>query len=147
MYLLSKKLRFESAHRLAKGYVGKCANIHGHSWNAEVFVIVDELDKYDFGVDFVELGRFTKRIEENLDHKILLHVEDKATIQLCQIQGFDYIPFDNNPTCETIAKWIYDLSVIFFSSQSHIFVEKVVVNETCTTGCEYRPTVLGSLPL
>ena len=41
MYTLTKAFRFESAHRLAKGYEGKCANIHGHSWNGELTVEID----------------------------------------------------------------------------------------------------------
>lgn len=56
MYSLSKNFRFESAHRLGKGYEGKCRNIHGHSWNGSIKVKVKDLDQYDFGIDFGLLG-------------------------------------------------------------------------------------------
>ena len=72
MYTLTKKFRFESAHRLAKGYKGKCANIHGHSWNGHITVEVRGLDKYGMAYDYTKLKEFTQKIEKQLDHSILL---------------------------------------------------------------------------
>ena len=83
MITLEKKFRFESAHRLAKGYVGKCANIHGHSWNGKLIIRTEGLDEFGMGFDYKEMGKFTKGIEKQLDHKLLLFKGDKELVRFC----------------------------------------------------------------
>ena len=93
MILLTKKLRFESAHRLAKNYVGKCAEIHGHSWNGEIQVGCTKLDEFGMGVDFGDIKKFNKIIEDELDHKILLYEKDEALINFCQ-RKISFLPMN-----------------------------------------------------
>lgn len=141
MYELTKTFRFESAHRLAKDYKGKCKNIHGHSWNGAISVSVPDKDQYDFGVDFGDLKKITKQFEDWLDHKILLYEGDKELIELCEKNNWAYIVFRDNPTCETIAEVLYDVAV------SHLIKNELVgrgvklnyvrIEETCTTSCTY----------
>ena len=63
MYLLEKEVTFEAAHRLGMGYIGKCNNIHGHSWKVKIGVECEYLDMRDMGVDFAELKTVLKEIE------------------------------------------------------------------------------------
>lgn len=137
MYELSKSFRFEAAHRLAKGFRGKCANIHGHSWNGKLTVETSSLDHFDFGVDYTILGKFTKEIEAQLDHKILLHAEDEAVVGFVVNSGFDHVVFDQNPTCETLARWIFRKAVQHFQNFPDVTVKCIEISETCTTGCRY----------
>ncbi len=138
MYELTKKFRFESAHRLAKNYKGKCANIHGHSWNGELVITAVNLDAYDFAIDFGELKKFTKAIENALDHKILLHQSDLSIIALCRKNNWDIHVFDHNPTSEIVAKWIYNEAVMFFEPIQHLLrIKHIVIEETCTSRCVY----------
>ena len=139
MYHLTKNLRFESAHRLGKGYSGKCQNIHGHSWNGHISVSVDDLDQYDMGVDFKDLGTFCKMIEGILDHKLLVLAEDQELISLCVKEGWAHVVFEKNPTCETIAAWIHAKAVDFYSAWPKVKVDSVTIEETCTTSCTYKP--------
>lgn len=136
MYTLTKKFRFEAAHRLAKGYEGKCANIHGHSWNGEITVTAIKLDKYGFGIDFGRLKKFTKEIEDWLDHAIILCSDDDKLIALCTEQGWKTIMSTENPTSEVIAEVIYKMACEHFIG-GNVFVKSVTIEETCTSRCVY----------
>lgn len=141
MYRLTKKFRFEAAHRLAKGYTGKCANIHGHSWNGELTVECTELDKFSFGIDFVELKKLLNNVETLYDHAILLYIEDKELIKLCKDNEWKHSIFSENPTSEVIANVIFKAAKEYFSDKedinSAIKVHSVTIEETCTSRCEY----------
>lgn len=140
MYNLTKKIRFESAHRLAKGYEGKCKNIHGHSWNGTIGVDVEMRDQFDFGIDFSDLKRIGKIVEDLFDHKILLYEKDTDIIELCQRNGWEYFVFKSNPTCETIAEFVYDIleSELREKYSNVVFASFVTIEETCTTSCTYK---------
>lgn len=73
---------FETAHRLPH-LGGKCENLHGHSWWAEVTVGVPALD--DRGT-VVEFGAFKHGLREwidrHLDHGAMLGAADPLTADL-----------------------------------------------------------------
>ena len=53
MFYLSKQLKsFAAAHRLIKDYPGKCRDLHGHNYRVDVLLAADQLDHYDFVLDF-----------------------------------------------------------------------------------------------
>ena len=58
MYLLKTEATFDSAHFL-RGYNGKCANLHGHTWRVEVTVGSDTLtasgEQRGMVIDFADL--------------------------------------------------------------------------------------------
>lgn len=134
---VEKNFRFESAHRLSKGYKEKCRNIHGHSWNGKVEVSTTSMDQFDMSVDFGLLGKFCKEIEAKLDHACLVWVGDKELMKYLQDNQQAHVVFNENPTCEIIAKEIYAWLVEFFKGNPHVKVESVTINETCTTGCKF----------
>lgn len=136
MHRLTKKFRFETAHRLGKGYNGKCANIHGHSWNGEITVDCESLDGYGFGIDFGELKKFTKAVEDKLDHGLILHEGDSELAELCVNSGWKIVTLPDNPTCEVLAAWIFDTALEYFSLLP-VTVYRVTIEETCTSRCEY----------
>ncbi|MDP7196800.1 MAG: 6-carboxytetrahydropterin synthase [SAR202 cluster bacterium] len=88
---ITKAFRFEAAHRMAKGYIGKCSNIHGHSWRGELSVICSKLDEYGMGIDFYQLDQFLNQIIEYFDHKIILFKEDTELIRLCDLSKWSYV--------------------------------------------------------
>jgi len=91
-YNLSVKSHFDAAHYL-RGYPGKCANQHGHSWKYSVEIVGDKLDELGMLIDFVVVKKAMKEsIENYIDHEMINNL----------------IPFDEeNPTAENLAKWIY----------------------------------------
>lgn len=92
MYSIKIEADFSAAHNL-RGYKGKCEDLHGHNWRVEITASRGRLDKIGMVLDFKYLKKELNKILRNLDHKYL-----------------NNIPYfkKNNPTSETIAKYIYD---------------------------------------
>ena len=86
---VSKKFSFCAAHFLP-GYPGKCAQLHGHTWEVEITVegVVDP--KTGMVIDFIVLKKIVEPWVEELDHHCLN----------------DILPMS---TAENIALWFRDL--------------------------------------
>ena len=136
-YRLSKKFRFEAAHRLALNYCGKCSNIHGHSWNGQLQISGPDLDAYGFLMDFADMKLFTKDIEKQYDHKLLLQKGDVDLIRLCEQNKWEVVVFENNPTSETLAKELFIQAQAYFAKWPGIDVDFIKIEETCTSECVY----------
>lgn len=108
-----KKYTFEAGHRLSLGYVGNCANLHGHSYKVHIEIRGFALDSVGMIVDFNHLKPLKLKIKDTFDHKTLLHSSDSQLIDfLIDLQGRDTVHImDENPTCEAIAKEIFRMSV------------------------------------
>lgn len=75
---ITKTFEWSMAHRLIHGYQGKCKNIHGHTYKAEV-VIEGDIDSANFGfvIDFGDVSRLMKEwVNVNLDHAMLVDAND-----------------------------------------------------------------------
>ena len=53
-----------------------CKHLHGHSYEAKVFVGANELDDTQMVVDFKNLNFMKKFLDEELDHKFMVDVND-----------------------------------------------------------------------
>lgn len=155
-YDLTKKFRFESAHRLSQGYMGKCGNIHGHSWNGELTVRCYGLDSMGMGIDFGIMKELVlKEVEEMFDHKLILHKNDPIA-EILKGSGTALVLTDENPTSEVLAEFIYKFASDKLNIQrphTHrirpsgmgemvegefsIKVISVAIDETCTSSCKY----------
>lgn len=112
-----KEFTFEAAHRLPNVPPGhKCARLHGHSYRVELHVrgAVDEHGGWV--MDFADIKTAFFPILSQLDH-----------YYLNEIQGLE------NPTSENLARWIWQRVQPRLTG-----LRKVVVRETCTSGCIYR---------
>lgn len=137
-YTLKKTFRFESAHRLAKNYPGKCKNIHGHSWNGNVEVTFEKLGQYDMAMDFSILKVFLKKLEDNLDHKLWLWELDEDFVQMANFHNMEIVTFESNPTSEVVAKYIWQQACAYLITNKIGFESvAVTVDETCTSSCRY----------
>jgi len=69
---LVKTIHFDAAHKL-NDYIGKCSNIHGHTWKVEISVEVPIEDIRRSSLFNGILLDFTviKSVEEMFDHKYL----------------------------------------------------------------------------
>lgn len=112
-----KEFTFESAHRLPNVSAGhKCARLHGHSYRVQVYVRGDVHETLGWVVDFAELKDAFEPLRARLDH-----------YYLNEIEGLE------NPTSENLARWIWQRL-----QPSLPLLSKVVVSETCTSGCIYK---------
>ena len=92
MFELSIKQDIAAAHFL-RGYEGKCKNLHGHTWQVEVFVEGEELDEVGMVLDFRVMKQRLKTLLDTMDHSCL---NDMPYFQ------------EVNPTTENLAKYIYE---------------------------------------
>jgi 6-pyruvoyltetrahydropterin/6-carboxytetrahydropterin synthase len=107
MFTVTEIIEFCYGHRLLR-YQGKCAHLHGHNGRVEVTVAAKTLDGQSMVTDFSEIGRVVRAfIDQNLDHKLLLHKDDPLAAVL---RGHDEPLFlmDSDPTAEAIARLICD---------------------------------------
>lgn len=113
-----REFRFEAAHRLPHVPDGhKCARLHGHSFRVEVHVTGPVHPELGWVVDFADLRAAFAPLHDALDHRYLNEVE-----------GLE------NPTSENLAVWIWDRLV----AGGGLTPSRVVVRETCTSGCVYE---------
>ena len=92
MFEVAIEETFAAGHAL-RNYRGKCENVHGHNYRAEVTLRGAELNAIGLLVDFVELKRLLHGVMDRLDHEYLN----------------DLAPFDTlSPTAENMAKYFYD---------------------------------------
>lgn len=114
---LFKVFQVEAAHFLPNVPTGhKCRRMHGHSFRIEIHVSGPVGDESGWVMDFADLKQAFRPLFEQLDHHCLNDIE-----------GLE------NPTSENLARWIWvrlkpDLPAL----------SKVVVQETCQSGCVYR---------
>src|SRR3954468_17532470 len=107
MYRVSREIHFCYGHRLLN-YEGKCRNLHGHNGRAVVTLEGPELDELGMLIDFSKIKRVLQQwIDDELDHKMLLHRDDPVLSYLQQ-KGEPVVVLDVNPTAENIAKLIFD---------------------------------------
>ena len=111
-----KTFQIEAAHRLPNVPEGhKCARLHGHSFRIEVHVAGEPDERTGWVMDFADVKGAFRPIFDQLDHRYLIEIE-----------GLE------NPTSERLAMWIWDALKPALPGLS-----KIVVHETCTSGCVY----------
>ena len=106
----------EAAHRLPNVPPGhKCARLHGHSFRIELHVNGDVDARTGWVMDFADLKAAFKPVFERLDHNYL-----------------NEIPGLENPTSENLSRWVWN------EMKPRLpLLSKVVIHETCTSGCSY----------
>jgi len=107
VFQVTREIPFCYGHRLLN-YDGKCKNLHGHNGVAVITIASEKLDKLGMVMDFSDIKKVvSKWIDENLDHRMLLHKDDPVLNYLLS-QGEPVFKLDVNPTAENIAKVIFD---------------------------------------
>lgn len=102
------KRKFSAAHHLLD-YDGNCANVHGHTWDIEVYLKVNDTNEIE--LDF-------RCAKELIDLALPDHQD------LNKVYNF-------NPTCENIARELFN------QLKRSLNVDKVVLWESSDAGVEY----------
>jgi 6-pyruvoyltetrahydropterin/6-carboxytetrahydropterin synthase len=149
------------AHRL-RNHQGKCRNVHGHSWEVEVFITGSELHRSgpSEGMleDYAVIKEAVNKIDLIFDHAICLDVEDPLSPLLVRL-GDQFLSYDlvqkyvtsdgiasvdgsDNgvklvvipfaPTSERLAHLWFDMMEKMLNC-SEYRVSRVEVKETCTS--------------
>lgn len=124
MFRLEKEFRFEASHQLIH-HDGKCARLHGHSWVGRIVCegpdLIQTGSKQGMLMDYGDMKTALEYwVEAFLDHHHL-----NQTLQM------------ESPTSEAIAQWLFDNL-----KPALPLLTEVIVEETCTSRCIYRPTCL-----
>lgn len=110
MFSVSREIDFCYGHRLLD-YRGKCRHLHGHNGKVSLRIEAPGLDERGMVLDFGEIKGMVRRwIEENLDHRMILHRNDPLVAVLKEAGEPMYL-IDSNPTAENLAKLIFDSAV------------------------------------
>lgn len=118
MFEVFREYTFEAAHRLTELPAGhKCGRLHGHSFVVQLHCRGALDEEKGWLVDFYDIDRAFAPCFEQLDHHYLN-----------EIRGLE------NPTSEIIARWIWNQ--VKPSLQQLV---RVMVKETCDSGCVYSP--------
>jgi 6-pyruvoyltetrahydropterin/6-carboxytetrahydropterin synthase len=110
-YVIRVKREFQAAHFLTD-YHGKPEPLHGHTWEVELYIKAEKLDKGGMGFDFVEIQKFLDEILP--DYKCMNDI------------------YNFSPSAENVAKHIY-----YQVKKRYPTLQKVVVWETKHGGAEY----------
>ncbi len=106
---IMRRFAFCAGHRLV-GHEGKCQNLHGHNYLAEIYVTGDKQDEIGRILDFKLLKTRCKTwIDENWDHAFVLWEKDEnglAAIRSSKPHRIFELP--SNPTAENMAKYLLD---------------------------------------
>ena len=104
---LMRRIPFCAGHRLL-GHEGKCANLHGHNYVAEIYVSGSEVDEVGRVVDFAVINQLFKGwIDENWDHGMILASDDVDAINaMAQVAPNKVYPLPYNPTAENMARYL-----------------------------------------
>lgn len=144
MFTVSRDLRtFSAAHRLNKGYEGKCKHLHGHSYAVRVTLSAPELNSYDFVIDFGEIKRlFDTWVQGHWDHATLVSEMDASLIDFLQREKQNYfvIPGRRNTTAEALAEFLFEkfTAVLTDAGYTALQLLSVRVSESATSHAEYR---------
>lgn len=96
MFEVRVETEFAAAHFL-RDYHGKCENMHGHNYKVYAHAKGSALNEGGMLIDFGELKGVLRKVCATLDHTNLNDlVENNSFV------------FDQNPSAERIAKYIFD---------------------------------------
>ena len=111
-----KEFTLDSAHYLPHVPEShKCRRVHGHTFRVAVHVSGPLHPELGWVADFADLQAAFAPLHDALDHRLLNDVD-----------GLE------NPTSERLAEWIWQRL-----APSLPGLTRVVVKETCTSGCSY----------
>lgn len=112
---VTREMTFDSAHMLSN-YVGKCHNLHGHTYKLQVTLkgVVD--GETGMVMDFQTLNQYIRSVIDSYDHAIIFSSEkyrkepENELLHWAKKFGMDYVICRNKCTAENIATDIcYDI--------------------------------------
>lgn len=126
-YELNKDFHFAAAHFVPAEEAGKCREMHGHTYYANVTVAGDELDSAGFLVNFAIIKQL---IHDRFDHTVLND----------DVESFSDLEAERFPTTEVVARTICEIIQKHLDGTlNHPQCVQVYLRETPTSYCIYRP--------
>ena len=130
---ITKKFKFELAHRLVDSYSVKCRAIHGHSYICEISLQGEHLDETGMLMDFGEVKDKIQHLIDAWDHSFMFWSQDKLANHyraMLAVEPLRMIEVDYNPTAEGMSYHIFRACI-----EQGLPVSSVRVQETLTGWC------------
>ncbi|NRB10829.1 MAG: 6-carboxytetrahydropterin synthase QueD [Rickettsiaceae bacterium] len=126
-----KRVEFDAGHRVL-GHKHKCKYLHGHRYALEVTVSSETLNEIGMVIDFADLKDIIASwINENFDHNVILHKEDKQLGDFISRQtGQNVYYLSVNPTAENIALHLKNVILLKLFEGRGFNITKVKLYET-----------------
>ncbi|OGT55065.1 MAG: hypothetical protein A3F17_08205 [Gammaproteobacteria bacterium RIFCSPHIGHO2_12_FULL_41_15] len=147
MYQLLVELQdFSAAHRLIKGYTGKCNHLHGHNYSLRIIVAARCLDDNDLVVDFSVVRKICNAwVQHHIDHCTLVYEQDEALLSFLKNHAQKHYLLSGNTTVECLAKEIYrQLSAVIANihqkDAASFYLSQVELWESQQCGVVYTAT-------
>lgn len=147
MHLITKEFHFEMAHVLTN-YVGKCGNLHGHSYKLLVTLKCDDanlgLIEDGMVIDFNQVKEVLNDVVEKMDHAFAVNTNTKDSFEkdiwkLCKEHNKRLIEFPFRTTAENMSKWIYkEVNKRFLDVDPRITVCQIQLYETASGSATYK---------
>jgi 6-pyruvoyltetrahydropterin/6-carboxytetrahydropterin synthase len=122
MYTVRVETDFAAAHFLSH-YHGKCERLHGHNYRVRLWARGESLDDGGMVIDFALLKKTLRQAVSPLDHTNLNDLE----------------VFENDPSAERIAKYIYDQCAHLLGGKAGLLLAADVY-ETPGSMARYSPS-------
>lgn len=133
--------RFSAAHRIVKGYRGKCQDLHGHDYRIELTLGASKLDSFGFVIDFTDIKKHLEKwVKEHIDHVTLLCSEDAALLDFVtkQQQRHYILPDNKNTTVECVSEHLYHVfCTILEALNPQVELLELAVWESDTSGAMF----------
>ncbi len=141
---ISKSYTFDAAHQL-EGHNGKCARLHGHTYQVNVWLKGPQSiygSSHSMVVDYFDLDAIVKPIIEMLDHRFICNGIEPAVKAIEAYEEYDadtrdwfcFLPVQRT-TAEELAKWF--AHELLLKMPENVIVYGVQVCETPKTMAEY----------
>ena len=137
---VTKEFDFEAAHAL-DGYLGKCKDIHGHSYHLTVTFLGETIKDNNLShcgmvVDFGDIKAVVKdKIEPLFDHRLILRNDSRFQGLEAQNERIRYVNYQ--PTCENMLMEIVQILAKEFSNNKNISLCAALLRETANSYAEW----------
>ena len=103
---IAKEFHWEMGHRLPF-HLGKCKNLHGHSYKCMVELTGDP-DSNGMVIDYFDVKKIIGPIIEELDHSFMVSKNDKEVIEALQKLNSQMVVVEFESTAENICLYLLD---------------------------------------
>lgn len=133
--IITRIHEFDCAHRVMD-HGGKCRNLHGHRYKAEIsFKSITNLG-IGYSIDFADIKKILGTwIDDKWDHGTVVNPSDKVIIDACIATNSKLytMSLQNgycNPTAENMSKELLLVSSVLFEKHEEIKISSIRLYET-----------------
>jgi len=103
---VAKEFKWEMGHRL-RCHIGKCYNLHGHSYKLLV-EFKGDIEKNGMVMDYFDVKEVVGPIVDQLDHTVVISKDDVKLLEVIKKLNSAYVMLDYESTAENLCHYFLD---------------------------------------